>query len=80
MNLIINPMAQILPSEGDNYVTDSLYSNYLLYKETAISGSWERSGLHNEELHNMYSSPSIIRMIKLRRMQWPQYKGLVPCH
>jgi hypothetical protein len=26
--------------------------------------------LHNEELHNLYSSPSIIRMIKLRRMRW----------
>jgi hypothetical protein len=25
--------------------------------------------LHNEELHNLYSSPSIIRMIKLRRMR-----------
>jgi hypothetical protein len=27
-------------------------------------------GLHNEELHNLYSSPSIIRIIKLRRMRW----------
>jgi hypothetical protein len=26
--------------------------------------------LHNEELHNLYSSPSIIRMIKSRRMKW----------
>jgi hypothetical protein len=26
--------------------------------------------LHNEELHNFYSSPSIIRMIKSRRMRW----------
>jgi hypothetical protein len=26
--------------------------------------------LHNEELHNMYYSPSIIRMIKSRRMRW----------
>jgi hypothetical protein len=26
--------------------------------------------LHNEELHNLYSSPNIIRMIKLRRMRW----------
>jgi hypothetical protein len=26
--------------------------------------------LHNEELHNLYSSRSIIRMIKSRRMQW----------
>jgi hypothetical protein len=25
---------------------------------------------HNEELHNLYSSPNIIRMIKLRRMGW----------
>jgi hypothetical protein len=28
------------------------------------------SGLHNEELHNLYSSPNIIRMIKSRRMSW----------
>jgi hypothetical protein len=26
--------------------------------------------LHNEELHNLYFSPSIIRMIKSRRMRW----------
>jgi hypothetical protein len=26
--------------------------------------------LHNEELHNLYSLLSIIRMIKLRRMRW----------
>jgi hypothetical protein len=26
--------------------------------------------LHNEELHNLYSSPKIIRMIKSRRMRW----------
>jgi hypothetical protein len=26
--------------------------------------------LHKEELHNLYSSPSIIRMIKSRRMRW----------
>jgi hypothetical protein len=26
--------------------------------------------LHNEELHNLYSSPSIIRKIKSRRMRW----------
>jgi hypothetical protein len=25
---------------------------------------------HNEELHNLYSSPSIIRIIKSRRMRW----------
>jgi hypothetical protein len=26
--------------------------------------------LHNEELHNLYSSPYIIRMIMSRRMGW----------
>jgi hypothetical protein len=26
--------------------------------------------LHNEELHDFYSSPSIIRIIKSRRMRW----------
>jgi hypothetical protein len=31
-------------------------------------GGWRK--LHNEELHNLYSSPSIIRMIKSRRMIW----------
>jgi hypothetical protein len=25
---------------------------------------------HNEELHNLYSLPSIIRLIKTRRMMW----------
>jgi hypothetical protein len=29
-----------------------------------------KHGLDNEELHNLYSSPSIIRMIKSRRMRW----------
>jgi hypothetical protein len=33
-----------------------------------ISGGWRN--LHNEELHNLYSSPSIIRMINSRRMRW----------
>jgi hypothetical protein len=29
-----------------------------------------RRKLHNEELHNLYSSTCIIRMIKSRRMRW----------
>jgi hypothetical protein len=31
-------------------------------------GDWRK--LHNEELHNLYSWPNIIRMIKSRRMRW----------
>jgi hypothetical protein len=30
----------------------------------------DRRKLHNEELHKLYSSPNIIRMIKSRRMRW----------
>jgi hypothetical protein len=31
--------------------------------------------LHNEELHRLYSSPSIIRMMKSRRMRWAGHKA-----
>jgi hypothetical protein len=31
-------------------------------------GSWRK--LHNDELHNLYSSPKIVRVIKSRRMRW----------
>jgi hypothetical protein len=30
----------------------------------------ERRKLHNEELHNLYSSPNITRQVKSRRMRW----------
>jgi hypothetical protein len=33
-----------------------------------VTGDWRQ--LHNEELHNSYSSPDIIRTIKLRTMGW----------
>jgi hypothetical protein len=33
-----------------------------------VTGGWRK--LHNEELLNLYSSPSIITMIKSRRMRW----------
>jgi hypothetical protein len=29
--------------------------------------------LHSEELHNLYSSPNIIRLIKSRRISWMEY-------
>jgi hypothetical protein len=35
-------------------------------KRDEVTRVWRK--LHNEELHNLYSSPIIIRMIKLRRM------------
>jgi hypothetical protein len=40
-------------------------------KRDEVTGGWRK--LHNEELHNLYSSLSIIRMIKSRRMRWARH-------
>jgi hypothetical protein len=37
-------------------------------KRDEVTGEWRK--LHSEELHNLYSSPDIIRQIKSRRMRW----------
>jgi hypothetical protein len=38
-----------------------------------VTGAWKK--VHNEELHNLYYSPNIIRprMMKSRRMSWAGY-------
>jgi hypothetical protein len=37
-------------------------------KTDGVMGGWRK--LHNEELHNLYSSSNIIRIIKSRCMRW----------
>jgi hypothetical protein len=37
-------------------------------KKDEVTGEWRK--LHNEELHHLYSSPSIIRIMKSRSMRW----------
>jgi hypothetical protein len=56
--------------EFENRVLMGIYGP----KRDEMTGGWRK--LHNEELHIFYSSPSIIRMIKSRRMRWT---GLVAC-
>jgi hypothetical protein len=37
-------------------------------KRDVVTGGWRK--LHNEERHNLYFLPNIIRMIKSRKMKW----------
>jgi hypothetical protein len=37
-------------------------------KRDGVTGEWRR--LHNEELNELYSSPNLIWVFKLRRMRW----------
>jgi hypothetical protein len=43
-------------------------------KREKVAGDWRR--LHNEELHNVYALPDIIRVVKSRKMRWA---GLAAC-
>ena len=36
-----------------------------------VNGEWRR--LHNEELHSLYRSPNIVRVIKSRRLKWARH-------
>jgi hypothetical protein len=37
-------------------------------KRDRVTGAWRK--LHNAELNDLYSSPTIVRVIKTRRMRW----------
>ena len=40
-------------------------------KRDKVTGEWRK--LHNEELSDLYSLPSIVRVVKSRRMRWAGY-------
>jgi hypothetical protein len=40
-------------------------------KRDEVTGVWRK--LHSEELHDLYSSPSIIRIIKARKVRWAMH-------
>jgi hypothetical protein len=40
-------------------------------KKDEVTGEWRK--LHNEELRDFYSSPSLIRIIKSRNMRWADH-------
>jgi hypothetical protein len=44
------------------------------HKREEVAGGWRR--LHNEELHKLYASPNIIRVIQSRRVRWAGYVAM----
>jgi hypothetical protein len=38
-----------------------------------VTAEWRK--LHNEELNDLYSSPSFVRVIKRRRMRWAKHEA-----
>jgi hypothetical protein len=51
-------------SHGPKLFENMALRGILRSKRNEVTGIWRK--LHNEELHNLYSSPSIIRKIKSR--------------
>jgi len=39
--------------------------------------TWEWRKIHDEELHDIYSSPNTIRVMKSRRMRWAGHVELM---
>jgi hypothetical protein len=47
-------------------------------KRDDVTGGWRKP--HNEELHKLYSSPSVIIMIKPRKIRWTRNVGIHTGH
>jgi hypothetical protein len=50
---------------------NKVFRRIFIPKGAKVMGSLRK--LHNEGLHNLFSSPSIIRMIQSRRMKWVEH-------
>jgi hypothetical protein len=54
--------------EGGRVFENRVLRRIFGLKRDEVTGEWRK--LHNKELRDLYSSPSIIRIIKSRRMRW----------
>jgi hypothetical protein len=57
--------------ENHNWNQNRVLRRIFVPKREEVVGGWRR--LHNEELHNLYTSPKIIRVIKSRRIRWAEH-------
>jgi hypothetical protein len=64
------PLLFAFNKPDDNSLSLYYYNHSQLFgpKRDEIIGEWRK--LHNEELHDLYSSPTLVRVIKSRRMRW----------
>jgi hypothetical protein len=57
----------------------SVFENRVLWRifgpKREEDGSWRK--LHNDEFHDLYSSPNIVRVINSRRMRWAGHVALM---
>ena len=49
-------------------VFENMILRRILGPRKDANGEWRR--LHNEELHSLYRSPNVVRVIKSRRLRW----------
>jgi hypothetical protein len=60
--------------KSNNYDAENVILPIVLYGcetwslKREVDGSWRK--LHNDELHSLYSSPNIVRVITSRRLRW----------
>jgi hypothetical protein len=62
--LVSHPKGRVWIEVSENKILRRIFGS----KRDEVTGEWRK--LHNEELHNLYSSPYIIMQIKSREMRW----------
>jgi hypothetical protein len=70
--LLLFRIASIFNSANERYISkirlNAEYGRISGPMRDEVIGGWRK--LHNNELHNLYSSPGIIKMIESMRMGW----------